>query len=118
MDSQIINVILIVICMMAAGKCFQKSFMAFMEKGKIPLNVYDLAQSGGKKDLTKMDEAEKKRAYRTAGYVFLGFGLALIFLLVGFVAEIFGKQGESNRYTYSGVEIVEFILIAWAIKRK
>ena len=49
MDSQIINVILIVICMMAAGKCFQKSFMAFMEKGKIPLNVYDLAQSEGKR---------------------------------------------------------------------
>ena len=118
MDSQIINVILIVICMMAAGKCFQKSFMAFMEKGKIPLNVYDLAQSGGKKDLTKMDEAEKKRAYRTAGYVFLGFGLALIFLLVGFVAEIFEKQGEIWFTLAIGVEIVEFILIAWAIKRK
>ena len=84
--------------MMAAGKCFQKSFMAFMEKGKIPLNVYDLAQSGGKKDLTKMDEAEKKRAYRTAGYVFLGFGLALIFSAGRVCGGDFWKTGRNLVY--------------------
>src|SRR5699024_12392834 len=99
-------------------KMLQKSFIACMKNGNTPLNNYVMAQSGGKKDLTKMDEAEKKRAYRTAGYVFLVFGLALIFLLVGFVAEIFGKQGEIWFTLAIGVEIVEFILIAWAIKRK
>jgi hypothetical protein len=32
MTSEIINVILVVICIMAASKCFQKSAMAFLER--------------------------------------------------------------------------------------
>ena len=118
MSSQVINVILVVVCIMAASRCFQKSAAAFMEKGKIPLNIYAMAKPGEKKDLSKMDEKEKKRSYRTAGYVFLGFGLALTFLVVGFVMEITGKNGEICFTLAIGVEIVEFILIAWAIRRK
>ncbi|MGI6007409.1 MAG: hypothetical protein ACOX8E_07970 [Ruminococcus sp.] len=118
MTSQIINVILIVICMMAAGKCYQKSALAFMQRGKIPMNIYALAQEKKKKDLSKMNEEERKRAYQTAGFVFLGFGLALTFLLIGFVMEISGRNGEICFTLAIGVEIVEFILIAWAIKRK
>jgi hypothetical protein len=118
LTSQIINVILIVICMMAAGKCYQKSALAFMQRGKIPMNIYALAQEKKKKDLSKMNEEERKRAYQTAGFVFLGFGLALTFLLIGFVMEISGRNGEICFTLAIGVEIVEFILIAWAIKRK
>jgi hypothetical protein len=77
-----------------------------------------MGKSGAKKDLSKMNEKERKRAYKTAGYVFLGFGLALTFLLIGFVMEITGKSGDICFTIAIGVEIVEFILIAWAIRRK
>ncbi|UWP59926.1 hypothetical protein [Ruminococcus gauvreauii] len=118
MIDKIINVAIAVVCLIAAGQCGKYSASAFMGKGKIPLNVYSLVKNGQKRDLSKMSDEERKRSYRTAAYVFLGFTLALMLLFVGFIMEMFQKSGEMLFLAAIVIEVIEVILIFVLIRKQ
>ena len=118
MWSKIINVAIVVFGMSAALYCLRYAVLAFMQKGKIPLNVYDLINDGKKRNLANMSEEERKKSYFTAGFVFTGFAVALTFLVIGFLMQMFEKNGEFCFFIAIGVEVVEMIAIALLIRRK
>ena len=118
MLSRIINVIIVVASMSLALYCLRYSISAFMQKGKIPLNIYDLINDGKKRNLANMSDEDRKKSYITAGFVFMGFAIALIFLMTGFLIQMFGGNGGTCFMIAIGVEVVELILIAILIRRK
>lgn len=118
MLSKIVNVIIVVASMSLAIYCLRYSISAFMQKGKIPLNVYDLINDGKKRNLANMSDEERKKSYITAGFVFMGFAVALIFLMAGFLIQMFGGNGEICFMIAIGVEVVELISIALLVRRK
>lgn len=118
MLSKIIDVAIVVFCMMAASGCLRKAFKAFHQEGKIALNVYDIINDGKKRNLANLSAEERAKAYKTEGFVFMGFAIALTLLTAGFLMQMFGGNGEPCFLAAIVFEVLELLLIALLIRRK